>query len=251
MISLDWIWNFELIGFIGGAAMLLTWGFIVKVNSGGIFERSNVWPTLVLAPTGIVLLVIACYLFFASDSWRSQLHVVNETNKPGYVELDGKRFAVAAESWEEITIRSPKEWFSARGFIGDSIVFDTVMGEGAYMSLLGGDKVLEVQEWIYSQNHDETENDDLFYAILQSPGIVKFSEKRMPKIYGFDESAPSSISVENASSDVHAYDLSILTQEQFMNVLIQEAVKLGLDLDSIEKELTVVPVDIDATIIEE
>jgi hypothetical protein len=251
MVTLDWIWNIKIIGLIAGPITLFVWWLILKVNSGGVFEGNNLPPTLFLAPIGLVLVVLSAYLFLFSDPWRSKVYVVNHSQQPGYLELDGERFLVAAGEWEEISFRTAKETFSAKGYIGDSIVFDTVMGVGAYVSLLGGNKFLLAEEWVYSNDLEDVDRNDLVYELLEMPGIAKFTDKVNPKVYDFDEEAPPTIDTENFSSDIHAFDLSILNEDQLMQEYYKGILESGLNYDSLMKELTVEPLEIDSTIIEE
>lgn len=77
---------------------------------------------------------------------------MNRSNQEGRLELDGKSFTVAAGSWEHITMfRNPSDRYAARGFLGDSMVFDMEASEGMYIGLLGGDKVLSAQEIVYTE----------------------------------------------------------------------------------------------------
>jgi hypothetical protein len=208
----------------------------------------NRLPTLLLGSSGLMISAVAIFLLIASDPWRSQVYVVNESKLPGRIELDGVSFPVAAGEWETISFRTPAESYSAKGFIGDSMVFDTVMGEGAYMSLLGGDKFLLVEEWVYSSK--DVSGEELVYELLEVPGIVRFSEKTSPEVYDFSEDAPPIIEVDNALSTVHAFDLRILNQEQLMSEYYEEIMRKGLDYDSLMEDLTVVPPQIDSTIID-
>jgi hypothetical protein len=209
MVSLDWIWNLEWVGFIGGPAALLFWWLVVKVNQGGIFGKGNWLATAILAPTGVILTMLATYLFFTNDPWRSEVYVVNHSHLEGRLELDGKSFTVAAGTWEHITFRNPSDRYAARGFLGDSMVFDMKAGEGMYMGLLGGDKVLSVHEIVYSKHHDDINTSDLLFVVLDEPGLLRFSTTTNSNLFDFDETPPMTREASSYEGDEYIFKLTI------------------------------------------
>lgn len=214
-VSLDWIWTMEWVGFIGGPGLLLFWWLVVKVNQGGIFEKGNKLATALLAPTGVILTILAIYLFFTTDPWRSEVYVVNRSNQEGRLELDGKSFTVGAGSWEHITFRNPSDRYAARGLLGDSMVFDMEASEGMYIGLLGGDKVLSAQEIVYTKDLRDINLNDLLFVVLDKPGLLRFSTTTTSQIYDFDETPPMQKEVKGYGGDEYIFKLTIHDKEDF------------------------------------
>jgi hypothetical protein len=214
MVSLDLIWNLKIVCLLAGPALLFVWFLVMKVNSGGIFDRANITPTLVLAPSGIISILVAGYMIFFIPPLRCDVFVVNHAYITGRLELAGKSFEIAPGDWQEINFRNEAKRFSARGYLGDSLVFDTVMTEGSFLSLLSGNRYLRAEEWVYSQYLDDFDLTQLFSGILETPGILRFSEDTDEKVYAFEEEPPSTIKVDRASSEIHAFELSMFDNSE-------------------------------------
>lgn len=233
MMSLDMIWNFKLIGLLGGIPLLIIWWLVIKGSKAMSDTPKLLLPTLLLGIPGLILLCVGIYLLVATSPMRANFFIANCTAKDGRVELEGHSYPVEVGSWEQIEFRTSAETFSVKGFVGDSLVFDTTMGYGSYIGTLGGDRYVSVDEWVYSRNLESVNMDDMISEILFSPGIFRFSEKLNPEIYGFDESAPDQIDVETTSGDVHAFDLSLITQEQVFKEYLSALAAGGIGYDSL------------------
>jgi hypothetical protein len=219
MVSLDWIWNIEWVGFIGGPGLLLFWWLVVKVNTGKIFEKRNQLATFLLAPPGIILTISATYLFLTSEPWRSEIYVVNYTQQPGRLELDGQSYNVDAGRWEHISFRNSESIYSVRGFVGDSLVFEVNADEGIFLSLLGGRQVLSVEEIVYSRHHADVNYNELIYKVLENPGLLKFSNTKTAQIFDFYETVPMKQEQGLFGGDEHTFKLTIHEASEFRRQL--------------------------------
>jgi hypothetical protein len=168
---------------------------------------------------------------------RSHLHVANYSAKEGRVEIDGKTYPIASQSWQLVEIRTKEESFPIKGYLGDSLVFDTTMTGGSYIGNLGGDKVVIAEEVEYSATSLGSASEDLAYEMLMSPGIAKFSSLIVDDLYDFDEEAPNTMSVSSLTSTVRKFDLQLTSEADLFKQLLDALGDESGGLDSLMNNL--------------
>lgn len=242
MAALDMTGTLRLVGLIGGIVLLIVWWLSVKNTTALFYDKKKIRATFMFAVPGLILLLVGIFLFATGKPMSSYIYVANYSANDGKVEVAGTEYPIESASWKMIEVRSKEDSYGIKGYLGDSVVFDTTMGDGSYIANLSDDKIVVAEEVEYSSFSFGSAPDDLAYELLMGPGIARFSESTISDLYDFDETAPQTMSVSSSSSRVRKFDLQLLSQEEMfkmmMDALGSEEGETGLDslMDALEEE---------------
>lgn len=239
-VALDIAGTFSIVGIIAGILLLIIWGLTVKNTTALFYDKKKIRATAMFGAPGLILLVVGIFLAATLQPMAAHIYIANYGGKDGKVEIAGESYPIPSESWKRIEIRSREQNFAIKGYLGDEVVFDTIMGTGTYIGNFSEDRIVIAEEVIYSQFSSLANTDDLGYESLESAGIAQFSTDVISdNIYDFDQSSPEQMSVSSSSSEVRAWDLQIMTQQEMLKRMM-EALRQeegGSTLDSLLQSL--------------
>lgn len=242
-LAMDMVGTLKIVGFVVGIPLVIIWWLTVKNTTALFYDKKKIRATFLFGIPGLILIVIGIFLLSTGKPMRAYIFVTNYGDREGKIEVNGDSYEIAARSWEKLEIRTKEDDFTAKGYFGDSVLFDTTLGQGSYISSLGGDKVIIAEEVEYSASSLAKASEDLGYEVLLGPGIARFSERIIDDLYDFDEEAPSTMSVSSLTSTVRKFDLQLTSQEalfkQFMDAIGSEGGNLDslLGEDSLDADL--------------
>lgn len=236
MLAMDMVGTLKIAGFVVGIPLIIIWLVRIKNTVALFYDKKKVRATVFLGIPGIILVITGIFLVATTKPMRAYIYLSNSTDKEGRVEVDGSTFTLAAESWKKIEVRSLADTFAIKGYAGDSLVFDTTMGEGSYIGNLGGSKAVIAEEVEYSAMSIGS-GADLEFKILMTPGIEQFSTSLKSDIYDFDEAAPNSLKVSSYSSKVRKWDLQLKSQEALFQNYLDALGEEGMNFDSLMNAL--------------
>ncbi len=219
LVALDMTGTLRTVGLVGGIIMLVIWLVSIKNTTALFHDKKKIRATVMFGVPGLILLVMGIFMFISMKPMSSNIYVSNYSPKEGKIVVDGNEHVIASGSWEKIEVRSKEENYSIKGYLGDSIVFDTTMGDGSWIGSLSDDKYPFAEEVEYSALSIGG-SDDLVYEILMDPGVARFSTDVITDLYDFDNDSPSSMSVSSYSSKVRKFDLGLMTQAEMFKMMI-------------------------------
>jgi hypothetical protein len=220
-VALDMSGTLRTVGLLGGIALLVIWVLSIKSTTALFHDPKKIRATIMFAVPGLILLAIGVVMFMSIAPMRSHIYIANYSTKDGRLVVGDNEYTVASGSWEKFELRVKEESYPVKGFLGDSMVFDTTMMEGSYIGSFSDDKIVVAEEVEYAANSFGSSPDDLDYEILMEPGIRQFSGKIISDLYDFDKSSPSSMKVSSSSSKVRKYDLQLMSQAEMFKMMLE------------------------------
>lgn len=206
---------------VGGILLLIIWFAVVKNFTALFYEKRKIRATVLLGIPGLIMLVVGIFLLATSTPMSAYFYVSNSSDKEGKVEIAGTTTAIPANSWKLVEVRSKEDSYGAKGWLGDSIVFDTTMGDGSYIGSLGGSKTVIAEEVEYSALSFGSGSDDLVYEMIVGAGIARFSESLISDLYDFDSDAPETMSVSSTTSTVRKFDLQLMSDAEMFQMMME------------------------------
>ncbi len=229
LVALDMTGNLRTFGLIGGVVLLVIWWLSVKNTTALFYDKKKIRANIMFGAPGVILLLIGLYMMGSMKPESSEIYVANYTDKVGKIEVDGVSHEIASGSWEKIEVRSKEDSYAIKGYVGDSMVFDTTMGDGSWIGSLSDDRYVLAEEVVYAGSSFNADSDSLAYEMLMNPGVARFSSDIIEELYDFDNKSPETMSVSSQFGTVHKFDLQLLTQADLLKMMMDAMGSEGME----------------------
>lgn len=247
---------FRTLGLIAAIVLIVVWWTRVKNTTALFHDKKKIRATLLFFVPGLVLLCLGIYFRFLwtpeydfdygsgyssnSDSTEyvptlANLYIANYADEMGRIQVGDFKDSLRSKESKELTIPSKKESDTLRLWLGDSLVLDTIISGGTYVGNFSDDVSVAAEEVVYS-TYSSASTEDLQYILVTKPGIERFSSSTYEDVYGFNTEAPSTVSVSSSTSRITKWDVSVMTDEELMQMLIDAIGKEGGEAGLEEEE---------------
>ncbi len=230
------------VAIIGGIILVVRWWLTVKNTSALFHDPKKIKATFIMLVPGLILFFGGVYYRFFYNPYRydpysysggdyssidsepyvptmARVYIANYSEKVGKIQVGDFVDSLTSKESRVIDIKSNKTSDTLRAWLGDSLVLDTIIGTGSYVGNFSDDISVVAEEVVYSANNYAS-TDDLEYIMLTHAGIERFSTESYEDVYGFESKAPQSMSVSSSTSRVHKWDVDLVTDEEFMKMLL-------------------------------
>ncbi len=154
----------------------------------------------------------------------ANLYIANYSRDTGKVMFGEETHMLLPNFQDMIEVRCEANTTRLQAWLGTSVVIDTQIQRGQYIGNLSDDATVIAQQVGYATGREAASLDLRLTSVsIAKPGIERFFDDSMEmEVFGFDQSPPATIYMDEGSTAKFKWDVNVVTQ---MDLLLQQAKK--------------------------